>query len=174
MGAHRRLYAELKVRKDEEVKKQPLHVLSENDVHYRKYTLEEIEAAIDKFSESLMIGEVGYESKLDHTAVAIKFLRSDGVAVAQGKGNSTKRYCGIRFIIVLECHVFHEASQHGPFHILFWDNATPNYNCKVANGLIHHAEKAVADGAFESILDLYVSDWPVEESLSCQNNTEMW
>ncbi|KAI7988082.1 U-box domain-containing protein 34 [Camellia lanceoleosa] len=62
-------------------KNRALNVLSNNDVRYRKYTIEEIEAATDKFSGSLKIGEGGYgpvyKGKLDHTPVAIKVLRPD-------------------------------------------------------------------------------------------------
>ncbi|XP_077240913.1 U-box domain-containing protein 52-like [Tasmannia lanceolata] len=56
-------------------------------VHFKRYTLEEIEKATDYFSESLKIGEGGYgpvfKSNLDHSVVAIKILRSD-VTVTQG------------------------------------------------------------------------------------------
>lgn len=85
MEAEIRMYAELKVKKEAEAKNRALNVLSNNDVRYRKYTIEEIEAATDYFSDSLKIGEGGYgpvyKGKLDHTRVAIKVLRGD----AEGK-----------------------------------------------------------------------------------------
>ncbi|XP_052209339.1 U-box domain-containing protein 35-like [Diospyros lotus] len=81
MEAQRRIHAELKAKQQEEEKNRALNVLSNNDVRYRKYTIEEIETATDHFSGSLKIGEGGYgpvyRGKLDHTAVAIKVLRPD-------------------------------------------------------------------------------------------------
>ncbi|KAK8683122.1 hypothetical protein V6N13_039189 [Hibiscus sabdariffa] len=57
-----------------------------HDRRYRRYTIEEIEAATDLFSPSHKIGEGGYgpvyHCYLDHTPVAVKVLRSDE---AQGK-----------------------------------------------------------------------------------------
>uniref|UniRef100_A0A5B7B0T7 RING-type E3 ubiquitin transferase n=1 Tax=Davidia involucrata TaxID=16924 RepID=A0A5B7B0T7_DAVIN len=86
MEAHRRKYAELKAKREAEEKNRALNVLSNNDVRYRKYTIEEIETATENFSESLKIGEGGYgpvyKAKLDHTPVAIKVLRPDA---AQGR-----------------------------------------------------------------------------------------
>lgn len=79
MEARRRLYAELKAKREAEEKIRALNVLSNNSASYRKYTIEEIETATDKFSDSLKIGEGGYgpvyRGKLDHTPVAIKVLR---------------------------------------------------------------------------------------------------
>ncbi|XP_057549526.1 U-box domain-containing protein 34-like [Amaranthus tricolor] len=53
---------------------------------YRKYSIEEIETATDRFSKSLKIGEGGYgpvfKCYLDHTRVAVKVLRPDA---AQGR-----------------------------------------------------------------------------------------
>ncbi|XP_057510734.1 U-box domain-containing protein 52-like [Actinidia eriantha] len=81
MEAQRRQYAELKARRETEEKNRALDVLSQNDVRYRKYNIEEIETATDHFSGSLKIGEGGYgpvyRGKLDHTPVAIKVLRPD-------------------------------------------------------------------------------------------------
>ncbi|XP_022132152.1 U-box domain-containing protein 51-like isoform X3 [Momordica charantia] len=84
--AQRRKQAEMKARREAEEKKRALSALAQNDVRYRKYTIEEIEEATEKFSEKLKIGEGGYGpvygGKLDHTAVAIKVLRPDA---AQGR-----------------------------------------------------------------------------------------
>lgn len=84
--AQRRKYAELKAKRETEKKKQAMNVQSQNDLRYRKYTIEEIEAATNKFSNSQKIGEGGYgpvfKGKLDHTPVAIKVLSPDA---AQGK-----------------------------------------------------------------------------------------
>ncbi|XWS70225.1 hypothetical protein CRYUN_Cryun03dG0030200 [Craigia yunnanensis] len=86
MEAHRRRQAEYKAKKEADEKNRALNALANNDVRYRKYTIEEIEEATEKFSESMKIGEGGYgpvyKGKLDHTPVAIKVLRPDA---AQGK-----------------------------------------------------------------------------------------
>ncbi|XVE70882.1 hypothetical protein DITRI_Ditri10aG0105900 [Diplodiscus trichospermus] len=86
MEAHRRRQAEFKAKKEADEKNRALNALANNDVRYRKYIIEEIEEATEKFSESMKIGEGGYgpvfKGKLDHTPVAIKVLRPDA---AQGK-----------------------------------------------------------------------------------------
>ncbi|KAK6118322.1 hypothetical protein DH2020_047893 [Rehmannia glutinosa] len=82
----RRKQAELKAKRETKEKNRALDILSNNDVRYRKYTIEEIEKATNKFSRSMKIGEGGYgpvfKGKLDHTRVAIKVLRPDA---AQGR-----------------------------------------------------------------------------------------
>ncbi|KAI9106749.1 hypothetical protein K1719_022277 [Acacia pycnantha] len=79
--AGRRRYAERKARKEAEEKDRALTALAKNDVRYRKYTIEEIEWATQKFSPSFKIGEGGYgpvfKGDLDLTPVAIKILRPD-------------------------------------------------------------------------------------------------
>ncbi|XP_054799257.1 U-box domain-containing protein 34-like isoform X3 [Prosopis cineraria] len=84
--AERRRHAEIKARKEAAEKDRALTALAKNDVRYRKYTIEEIEKATEKFSPSLKIGEGGYgpvfKGELDHTPVAIKILRPDA---AQGR-----------------------------------------------------------------------------------------
>ncbi|PON71718.1 Phosphorylase kinase, gamma catalytic subunit [Parasponia andersonii] len=84
--AQRRKQAEMMARREAEEKNRALSALSKNEFRYRKYTIEEIKVATDKFSESMKIGEGGYgpvfKGKLDHTAVAIKLLRPDA---AQGR-----------------------------------------------------------------------------------------
>ncbi|KAJ9183607.1 hypothetical protein P3X46_007436 [Hevea brasiliensis] len=86
MEAQRRKYAEMKAKRESAEKNRALNALAHNDVRYRKYTIEEIEAATEKFSQSNKIGEGGYgpvyKGTLDHTPVAIKVLRPDA---AQGK-----------------------------------------------------------------------------------------
>lgn len=85
LEAERRRHAELKAKRDAEAKHRALEVLSHSDVRYRKYTIEDIEAATNHFSDSLRIGEGGYgpvySGTLDHTKVAIKVL---GLGAAQG------------------------------------------------------------------------------------------
>lgn len=55
------------------------------EFRYRRYTIEEIEEATERFLESRKIGEGGYgpvfKCILDHTPVAVKVLRPDA---AQG------------------------------------------------------------------------------------------
>lgn len=84
--AQRRKQAEKAAKRESDEKNRALTVLAHNDVRYRKYTIEEIEAATDKFADSMKIGEGGYgpvyKGKLDHTPVAIKVLRPDA---AQGR-----------------------------------------------------------------------------------------
>ncbi|KAL1319698.1 hypothetical protein HN51_064483 [Arachis hypogaea] len=84
--ANRRAHAEMKALKEAEEMRKLLDNLAQTDERYRKYTLEEIEAATDSFSESRKIGEGGYgpvyKCYLDHTPVAVKVLRKDS---AQGK-----------------------------------------------------------------------------------------
>ncbi|KAF5748337.1 U-box domain-containing protein 51-like isoform X3 [Tripterygium wilfordii] len=86
MEAQRRRQAEMKAKREEEEKNRALTALAKNDIRYRKYTIEEIEEATSKFSDSNKVGEGGYgpvyKGKLDHTPVAIKVLRPDA---AQGK-----------------------------------------------------------------------------------------
>lgn len=86
MEAQRRKQAEMKAKQEAEEKNRALSALTHNDIRYRKYTIEEIEAATEKFSGSMKIGEGGYgpvyKGRLDHTPVAIKVLRPDA---AQGR-----------------------------------------------------------------------------------------
>ncbi|XVF48701.1 hypothetical protein PTKIN_Ptkin03bG0211000 [Pterospermum kingtungense] len=86
MEAHRRRQAELRAKKEADEKNRALSVMANNDVRYRKYTIEEIEEATENLSDTMKIGEGGYgpvyKGKLDHTPVAIKVLRPDA---AQGK-----------------------------------------------------------------------------------------
>ncbi|KAF3777852.1 U-box domain-containing protein 34 [Nymphaea thermarum] len=84
--AQKRMNAEMKAKKEAEEKKKVLDALANSEVRYRKYNIQEIEAATEFFSESLKIGECGYQpvykATLDHTEVAIKVLRPDA---AQGR-----------------------------------------------------------------------------------------
>jgi len=86
LEAQKRLHAEMKALREAEEKKKVMDALVNVDVRYRKYTIEEIEAATNFFSQSLKIGEGGYgpvfKCLLDHTPVAVKVLRPDA---AQGR-----------------------------------------------------------------------------------------
>lgn len=86
LEAQKRINAEMKALREAEEKKKVLDKLAQSDVRYRKYSIGEIEAATEYFSESRKIGEGGYgpvyKCYLDHTQVAVKVLRSDA---AQGK-----------------------------------------------------------------------------------------
>ncbi|KAK7410157.1 hypothetical protein VNO78_00705 [Psophocarpus tetragonolobus] len=81
--AQRRRNAEMKAKMEAEEKERALSALVQNDKRYRKYTIQEIEEATQKFSPSNKIGEGGYgpvyKGHLDHTPVAIKILRPDAV-----------------------------------------------------------------------------------------------
>lgn len=86
LEAHKRMNAEMKAVKEAEERKKVLQKLAHGDARYRKYTIEEIEAATEYFSQTRKIGEGGYgpvyKCYLDHTPVAIKVLRPDA---AQGR-----------------------------------------------------------------------------------------
>ncbi|KAH7574402.1 hypothetical protein JRO89_XS03G0292100 [Xanthoceras sorbifolium] len=118
MEAMRRKQAEMKARKEAEEKNRALNALANNDNRYRKYSIEEIEEATEKFSDKMKIGEGGYgpvyKGKLDHTPVAIKVLRPDA---AQGK----KQF--LQEVEVLSC------IRHPNMVLLL--GACPEYGCLV-------------------------------------------
>ncbi|KAF5188909.1 U-box domain-containing protein [Thalictrum thalictroides] len=124
MEAQKRRHAELKARKEAAEKKRALNVLANNDVRYRKYTIDEIEVATDRFSDSLKIGEGGYgpvfRASLDHTLVAIKVLRADA---AQGKRQFQQE------VEVLSC------IRHPNMVLLL--GACPEYGCLVYEYMDH-------------------------------------
>ncbi|KAK6911923.1 Serine-threonine/tyrosine-protein kinase, catalytic domain [Dillenia turbinata] len=86
LEAHKRRTAERLAKQEKEEKMKALKALAQNEVRYRKYTIEEIKSATENFSAQFKIGEGGYgpvyKGFLDHTAVAIKLLKSDA---KQGK-----------------------------------------------------------------------------------------
>ncbi|KAL7246674.1 hypothetical protein ACSBR2_001725 [Camellia fascicularis] len=125
LEAHKRINAEMKALKEADEKKKVLDVLAKSDIRYRKYSIEEIEAATDNFSNSRKIGEGGYgpvyKCYLDHTPVAIKVLRPDA---AQGRSQFQQE------VEVLSC------IRHPNMVLLL--GACPEYGCLVyeymANG----------------------------------------
>lgn len=95
LEAQKRMKAEMKALKEAEEKKKAYDALAQTDnIRYRKYTIEEIEAATEFFSESRRIGEGGYgpvyKCDLDHTPVAIKVLRPDAT---QGRSQFKQEVC---------------------------------------------------------------------------------
>lgn len=86
LESQKRKDAEMKFLQEAEEKKKAMDALARCDVRYRKYSTEEIERATDHFAPKEKIGEGGYgpvyKAYLDHTAVAIKVLRSD---ISQGQ-----------------------------------------------------------------------------------------
>lgn len=82
----RRRKAEIKAKQEGDEKQCALTALHQGNHRYRKYSIEAIEDATEKFADTNKIGEGGYgpvyKARLDHTAVAIKILRPDA---AQGK-----------------------------------------------------------------------------------------
>ncbi|XP_044976227.1 U-box domain-containing protein 35-like [Hordeum vulgare subsp. vulgare] len=81
LEAQRRRNAEVRARREADEKVRALDAIANHDFRYRKYNIDEIEIATERFSESLKIGEGGYgpvySASLDHTPVAIKVLRPD-------------------------------------------------------------------------------------------------
>ncbi|KAF6152316.1 hypothetical protein GIB67_005970 [Kingdonia uniflora] len=118
LEGQKRRNAELKAKREAAEKKRALDVLANNDVRYRKYSIDEIEGATDCFAESLKIGEGGYgpvyRALLDHTPVAIKVLRPDA---AQGRKQFQQE------VEVLSC------IRHPNMVLLL--GACPDYGCLV-------------------------------------------
>ncbi|KAL9253995.1 U-box domain-containing protein, partial [Drosera capensis] len=116
--AQKRLNAEKKANKESEEKKKALIALTNNDVRYRRYSIEEIETATNDFSNSLKIGEGGYgpvyRCTLDHTQVAVKVLRPDA---AQGQSQFQQE------VEILSC------IRHPNMVLLL--GACPEYGCLV-------------------------------------------
>ncbi|CAM8970995.1 unnamed protein product [Rhodiola kirilowii] len=123
--AQKRITAEMRALKEAEEKRKVLDTLAQSDVRYRRYTIEEIEAATEHFSQSRKIGEGGYgpvyKGTLDHTPVAIKVLRPDA---AQGRSQFQQE------VEILSC------IRHPNMVLLL--GACPEYGCLVyeymANG----------------------------------------
>ena len=94
LEGQKRINAEMKVLQESEEKRKALDALAQSDIRYRRYSIEEIEAATDFFTESRKIGEGGYgpvyKCYLDHTPVAIKVLRPDA---AHGRSQFLQEVC---------------------------------------------------------------------------------
>ncbi|KAK9741733.1 hypothetical protein RND81_03G124600 [Saponaria officinalis] len=116
--AQKRKLAEMKAKREAEEKNRALSQLAHNDVRYRKYTIDEIEVATDKFAPQFKVGEGGYgpvyRGILDHTPVAIKVLRPDA---AQGRKQFQQE------VEVLSC------MRHP--HMVILLGACPEYGCLV-------------------------------------------
>ncbi|KAL9254148.1 U-box domain-containing protein [Drosera capensis] len=91
LEADKRLSAEMKSLKEES----GMMASAQSVVRYRKYTIDEIEAATESFAESRKIGEGGYgpvfKCNLDHTQVSVKVLRPDAAQHMDGH-SSNKRH----------------------------------------------------------------------------------
>ncbi|WOH10840.1 hypothetical protein DCAR_0730314 [Daucus carota subsp. sativus] len=118
LETQKRITAERLAAYEAEEMKKAMDALTRSGVRYRTYTIEEIEEATNRFSESAKIGEGGYgpvfKGYLDHTAVAIKVLKPD---IAQGKEQFQKE------IEVLSC------MRHPNMVLLL--GACPEYGCLV-------------------------------------------
>lgn len=79
--SHKRENLEIKALKEAEEMQRALKNLAQNDIRYRRYSIEEVESATEHFAQSRKIGEGGYgpvfRCRLDHTSVAVKVLRPD-------------------------------------------------------------------------------------------------
>ena len=125
LEAQKRISAEMKAIRESEEKRKVVDALTNKDVRYRRYAIEEIEAATNYFAESLKIGEGGYgpvyKCLLDHTPVAVKVLRPDA---QQGRSQFQRE------VEVLSC------IRHPNMVLLL--GACPEYGCLVyehmANG----------------------------------------
>ncbi|KAF8691529.1 hypothetical protein HU200_040676 [Digitaria exilis] len=118
LEAQKRLRAEWKAKQEAEDRKKATDALNKNDIRYRRYSIDDIEAATHKFDKALKIGEGGYgpvyKAVLDHTNVAIKILRPDA---SQGRKQFQQE------IEVLSC------MRHPNMVLLL--GACPEYGCLV-------------------------------------------
>ncbi|XP_062218580.1 U-box domain-containing protein 51-like [Phragmites australis] len=118
LEAQKRLRAEWKAKREAEDRKKATDALNKNDLRYRRYSIDDIEAATHKFDRALKIGEGGYgpvyKAVLDHTNVAIKILRPDA---SQGRKQFQQE------IEVLSC------MRHPNMVLLL--GACPEYGCLV-------------------------------------------
>ncbi|XAR57669.1 Non-specific serine/threonine protein kinase, partial [Bertholletia excelsa] len=114
----KRINVEMKGRAQAEEKNNGLDGLEHVGVGYRRYTIEQIEAATGNFSVSHKVGEGGYgpvyKGFLDHTQVAIKVLRPDA---AHGRSQFQQE------VEVLSC------MRHPNMVLLL--GACPEYGCLV-------------------------------------------
>lgn len=98
LEAQKRITAEMKALREAQEKKKALNALAQTDVRYRRYTIEDIEAATEFFNASRKIGEGGYgpvyKGYLDHTLVAIKVLRPDA---AHGRSQFQQEVCSTSY-----------------------------------------------------------------------------
>ncbi|CAI8605796.1 unnamed protein product [Vicia faba] len=125
LEAQKRIKAEIKALQESEEKRKVVDAMTNKDVRYRRYAIEEIEAATNFFADSLKIGEGGYgpvyKCLLDHTPVAVKVLRPDA---QQGRSQFQRE------VEVLSC------IRHPNMVLLL--GACPEYGCLVyehmANG----------------------------------------
>ncbi|KAJ7969460.1 Protein kinase domain [Quillaja saponaria] len=118
LEAQKRRNAEMNALIEADQRKRQLDSFTQSDIRYRKYTIEEIEAATEYFSDSRKIGEGGYgpvyRCELDHTPVAVKVLRPDA---AQGRSQFQQE------VQVLSC------IRHPNMVLLL--GACPEYGCLV-------------------------------------------
>lgn len=81
LEAQKRIRAEWKAKQEAEERRKATDAMNSSDLRYRRYSIDDIEAATHKFDRALKIGEGGYgpvyKAVLDHTNVAIKILRPD-------------------------------------------------------------------------------------------------
>lgn len=124
LEAQRRRNAEVRARREADEKVRALDAISNHDFRYRKYHIDEIEMATERFSDELKIGEGGYgpvyRASLDHTPVAIKVLRPDA---HQGR----KQF--LQEVEVLSC------IRHPNMVLLL--GACPEYGCLVYEYMDH-------------------------------------
>uniref|UniRef100_A0A0E0IY94 RING-type E3 ubiquitin transferase n=1 Tax=Oryza nivara TaxID=4536 RepID=A0A0E0IY94_ORYNI len=118
LEAQKRLRAEWKAKREAEERKRATEAMNNTDLRYRRYSIDDIEAATHKFDKALKIGEGGYgpvyKAVMDHTNVAIKILRPDA---SQGRKQFQQE------IEVLSC------MRHPNMVLLL--GACPEYGCLV-------------------------------------------
>ncbi|XP_062159120.1 U-box domain-containing protein 35-like isoform X2 [Alnus glutinosa] len=154
LEAKRRMNAEMRAMEEAEERKHALTAFAHNDLRYRRYTIEEIEAATDHFAESRKIGEGGYGPvymcELDHTQVAVKVLRPDA---AQGRSQFQQE------VEVLSC------IRHPNMVLLL--GACPEFGCLVY--------EYMANGSLEDRLfrrgDTHVLPWQLRFRIAAEIGT---